>query len=63
MEFYRTSLGVGYHRESDNGLFVRVEGNYMDFDGASLTSSSGSQKISLDSLHGISGKIAVGKAF
>tara|TARA_X000001036_G_C20687080_1_gene808039 strand:+ start:770 stop:1441 length:672 start_codon:yes stop_codon:yes gene_type:complete len=58
-----TSLGVGYHRESDNGLFVRVEGNYMDFDGASLTSSSGSQKISLDSLHGISGKIAVGKAF
>ena len=58
-----TSLGVGYHKSFDNGMFVRAEGNYMEFDGASLTSSSGSQKISLDNLDGVSGKLSVGKSF
>lgn len=58
-----TSIGIGYNKDFDNGMFVRAEGNYMEFDGASLTSSSGSQKISLDSLDGVSGKLSLGKSF
>ena len=58
-----TSIGIGYHKDFDNGVFLRAEGNYMEFDGASVTSSSGSQKISLDSLDGVSGKLSLGKSF
>lgn len=58
-----TMYGVGYAATNDSGLFVRVEGNYLSFDGASLTSSSGSQKITLDNLDGLSGKLSVGKSF
>ena len=56
-------FGVGYDNSFSNGLFVRVEGNYMDFDGASLTSSANSNKIELSQLHGVSGKISLGKSF
>ena len=47
----------------DNGMFVRAEAQYSEFDSASLTSSSGSQKITMESLDGVIGKISVGKAF
>lgn len=57
------SIGIGYNKDFDSGMFLRVEGNYMEFDGASVTSSSGSQKISLDSLDGVSGKLSLGKSF
>lgn len=57
------AIGIGYTNEFGNGMFIRAEGNYMEFDGASLTSSSGSQKISLDSLDGVTGKLSVGKSF
>ena len=56
-------FGVGYAATNDSGLFVRVEGNYLSFDGTSVTSSSGSQKITLDNLDGLSGKLSVGKSF
>lgn len=56
-------FGVGYDNSFSNGLFVRVEGNYMDFDGASLTSSANNNKIELSQLHGVSGKISLGKSF
>jgi hypothetical protein len=54
-------FGIGYNKTFDNTMFVRVEGNYMDFDGASL--SSGDNKITLNQLHGVTGKISVGKSF
>ena len=41
-----TVLGVGYNATFGNSAFIRVEGNYMDFDGASLTSSTGVNKVS-----------------
>jgi len=56
-------FGVGYHNSFDNGFFIRVEGNYMNFDGASVTSSANSNKIELSQLDGVSGKIALGKSF
>ena len=58
-----TVFGIGWNKSLDNGIFFRAEGNYMEFDGASLTSSSGSQKITLDNLEGVSGKLSVGKSF
>jgi hypothetical protein len=57
------SLGVGFNNDYDNGMFVRVEGNYIDFDGASLTSTANSNKVDLSQLHGVSGKISIGKSF
>jgi len=56
-----TVLGFGYDNVMDNGVFVRLEANYMDFDGVSLTS--GDNTISVTSLHGVSGRLSIGRAF
>tara|TARA_Y100000590_G_C15536786_1_gene945354 strand:+ start:449 stop:1063 length:615 start_codon:yes stop_codon:yes gene_type:complete len=59
-----TIMGIGYNRTLDNGLFFRVEGNYMDLGSASLTATNNAEnKISLNDLQGASARIAVGKAF
>ena len=58
-----TVFGIGYNKSTANGLFIRAEGNYMNFDGASLTSSANSNKVELSSLDGVSGKISLGKSF
>ena len=55
-----TVLAVGYHKEYDT-MFVRVEGNYMDFDG--VTMSANDNTIKLKSLDGVVGKISIGKTF
>ena len=56
-----SSVGFGYNMDMDNGLFVRAEGNYMTFDGVSLTSADNT--IKLKNLDGVTGKISVGKSF
>ena len=57
-------FGFGYHNAMDNGMFIRVEGSYMDFDGATQTSSSNAdRKIELTSLDGVTGKVSFGKSF
>tara|TARA_B100001250_G_scaffold387979_1_gene385856 strand:+ start:710 stop:1381 length:672 start_codon:yes stop_codon:yes gene_type:complete len=56
-------VGVGVGHTMDNGIFLRAEATYMEFDSVSLTSTSGSQKITLDSLDGVSGKVSIGKSF
>ena len=53
-------IGVGYHKDFDS-MFVRVEGNYMNFDGVSLTANDNT--IRLKSLDGITGKVSIGKSF
>ena len=56
-----TVLGVGYEKDLNAGLFVRVEGEYREFDGVSLTSNDNT--ITLKSLDGVSGKVSIGKSF
>ena len=57
-------FGIGYDRELSNGVFVRVEGQYMEFGSTSLTSTNNTDnKIDLNSLEGLSAKIALLKAF
>ena len=58
-----TVLGVGYNASFGNSAFIRVEGNYMDFDGASVTSSTGVNKVTLNNLDGVTGKLTIGKSF
>ncbi len=54
-------FGVGYNNTLDNGVFIRLEGNYMDFEGASLTS--GDNTISVSGVSGVTGKLSVGRSF
>ncbi len=55
---------VGYSMKNDDGVFFRVEGNYMSFDDETLTSTTNSDnKVTLNGLEGLSGKIMVGKSF
>ena len=58
-----TLIGLGYNKDFDNGLFVRAEGAYTEFDGASVTSSTTVNKITLNNLDGVTGKISIGKSF
>ena len=56
-------FGVGYNKDFDNGMFARVEGNYMNFDSTSVTSSNSDNVAHLKSLDGVTGKISIGKSF
>jgi hypothetical protein len=59
-----TVYGVGYNYDSDNGMFFRVEGNVMEFDGASLTSTTNADNsVTMSELNGVSGKVSIGKSF
>ena len=64
VELDGTLFGMGYHASNDNGTFFRFEGNYLQFDGNTVTSSTDSEKsIKLKNLDGVSGKISFGKTF
>ena len=56
-----TMIGLGYRKAMDNGMFVGFEGNYLDFDGTSLTS--GDMTVKIKSLNGVTGKVSVGRSF
>ena len=60
-----TMFGIGYHNALDNGVFFRFEGNYMNFDGATVnaTGTAADNKIELRNLDGVSGKLSFGKTF
>ena len=58
-----TLLGFGYNNSFGNGMFVRAETNYMDFDGQKLTSTANSNTVEISQLHGVSAKLSIGKSF
>jgi hypothetical protein len=55
-----TMIGVGYHKDLD-AMFIRFEGNYMEFDGTSL--SANDNTLTLNNLDGVTGKLSIGKSF
>ena len=57
-----TVLGAGYNKNFDNGMFVRAEGTYQEFDGVTINGS-GDTKVTADEINGVSGKISIGKSF
>jgi len=57
-----TVFGAGYNKNFDNGLFVRVEGTYQEFDGVTI-SGSGDTSVTADEISGVSGKLSIGKSF
>ena len=59
-----TMIGAGYNKDLTNGLFVRAEGTYMEFDNVKLNSSAGETKtINIKGIEGASAKISIGKSF
>ena len=56
-------MGVGYNKDFNNGTFARVEGTYMSFDSAKVTSTNSDNVAHLNSLDGVTGKISIGKSF
>ena len=57
-----STVGVGYHNEMDNGMFLRAEANYMNLDGVKMTGSNG-HIIDVSDMHGATGSISIGKSF
>jgi len=59
-----TMMGVGYDKELTNGMFVRAEGTYTDFDNIKLNSASGETRfVEAKDIAGVAGKISIGKSF
>ena len=56
------TIGVGYHNDMDNGMFLRAEANYMNLDGVKMTGSN-SHIIEVSDMHGATGSISIGKSF
>ena len=57
-------LGLGYEAEMGNDMFVRAEANWMEFGGASLTSTTNSDNtISTSDIEGYGARISIGKSF
>jgi len=58
------TLGVGYNLDVDNGAFVRIEANYMELDGATVTNSNDSTKsVTVDGIEGYGARVSIGKSF
>jgi len=56
-------VGVGGQAELPNGMFIRGEANYMEFDAVELVSSTSQAKVRIDGIDGVAAKISVGAAF
>ena len=57
-------LGVGYTHNLADGMFVRAEGNLMEFDSVTLTNTADSNKsIKADDIEGYGARISIGRSF
>jgi hypothetical protein len=58
------TIGLGYARDIENDMFVRMEATYMDFDGATLTNTVDSTKsVTADGISGYGARLSIGRAF
>ena len=59
-----TTIGIGYNHNLNDGMFVRLEGNLMDFDDVTLTNQNDSNKsIKAEDIEGYGARLSVGKSF
>ena len=59
-----TIIGIGYNHELEDGMFVRAEGNLMDFNGVTLTNTEDSTKsIKAKDIEGYGARVSIGKSF
>ena len=58
-----TMVGVGGQADLPNGMFIRGEGTYMDFDAIEIASDNTNNKVRIDGLDGVSAKLSVGISF
>ena len=57
-------VGLGYDKDLPNGMFVRMEANFMDYDSVQVTNSNDStKKITVDGVGGYGAKLSIGKSF
>ena len=58
------TIGLGFERELDNGLFARFEGSYSDYDSIELKST-GSDAVSTinGDIETVNARLSIGKAF
>jgi hypothetical protein len=58
------TVALGYNKDLDNGTFLRLEGNYVSLDGATLTNTNDSTKsVTVDGIDGYGAKISIGRSF
>ena len=58
------TVALGYNRDLNNGAFLRLEGSYMDLDGATLINSADTTKsVTADGITGYGAKLSIGKSF
>ena len=58
------TIGLGYARDIENDMFVRMEAMYMDFDGATLVNTTDSTKsVTADGISGYGARLSIGRAF
>ena len=58
-----TMYGAGFEKDLDNGMFLRGEVSYNDFDNIKLTSTANSNTIDVTGISGTSAAISIGKTF
>ena len=58
------TLALGYNRDLDNDMFVRLEASYMELDGATVTNTNDSLKsVTADGITGYGARVSIGKSF
>ena len=56
--------GIGLNKSTDDGMFFRVEANWMDIDGVTLTSTTNSDNtVTLNGIDTVSARASIGKSF
>jgi len=59
-----TLLGAGYNKNLMNGIFLRAEGSYTDFDNIKLNSTAGETRhVNVKDIAGLAAKVSIGKSF
>ena len=57
-------LGIGYEMDTSSNMFVRAEANWMEFGGATFTSTNNSDNsVSTSDIDGYGARISIGKSF